>query len=96
MSIILNQNENKGNEMVEFMELIHHYVPMVETSEDILVPSLNKQEEVEKARSFPIILRGDYLMAARARRAQRIVNNSESPSSRLEGWCQLLQIGILS
>lgn len=84
MSIIL-KDENKGNEMVEIMQLIHHYVPMVETSEDVLVPSLNKQEEVKKARSFPIILHGDYLTAARARGAQRIVINSESPSSRLEG-----------
>ena len=84
MSIIL-KNVNKGNEMVEIMELIHHYVPMVETPEDVLVPSLNEQLEVKKATSFPIILDGDYLMAAKEQGAQRTVINSESPSSQLEG-----------
>lgn len=82
---IIPKNENKANEMVEIMKLIHHYVPMVETSEDVLVPSLNIQEKIKKARSFPIILHGDYLTAARARGAQKSVVNSESPSGRLEG-----------
>ena len=82
---IIPKNENKGDEMVDIMDTIHLYVPMIETSQEILVPSLNKSVEVQKARSFPVCLHGDYLTAARARGAQKAKINSESPSSRLEG-----------
>ena len=67
------------------MDTIHPYVPMIETTEEVLVPSLNKTAEVKRVRSFPILLHGDYLTACRARSAQKVKINSKTPSKRLEG-----------
>lgn len=58
---------------------------MIETSQAVIVPSLNESVQVRKATSFPILVHGDYLTASRARGAQKAKINSESPSSRLEG-----------
>lgn len=82
---IIPKNENKGDEMVDIMNTIHQYVPMIETSQKVHVPSLNESVKVWKARSFPIILHGDFLTASRARGAQKAKINSDSPSSRSEG-----------
>ena len=82
---IIPKNENKGDEMVDIMDTIHPYVPMVETTDEILVPSRNETAEVKRARSFPILLHGDYLTACRARSAQKVKINSKTQSKRLEG-----------
>lgn len=82
---IIPKNENKGDEMVDIMNVIHTYVPMISSSHKVLIPSLNESVEVHKARSFPIILAGDLLTAVRARCAKKAKINSDSPSSRLEG-----------
>ncbi len=82
---IIPKNENKGDEMVDIMDTMHTYVPMIETSQAVIVPSLNESVQVRKATSFPILVHGDYLTASRARGAQKAKINSESPSSRLEG-----------
>lgn len=82
---IIPKNENKGDEMVDIMDTIHTYVPMIETSQQVVVPSLNESVEVHKARSFPIILHGDYLTACRGRGAKKVKINADSPSHRLEG-----------
>lgn len=79
------KNENKGEEMVAIMETIHRYVPMVEATESVIVPSLNATVEIKKAKSYPVILHGDYVTASRARGAQKAKSNSESAYSRLEG-----------
>lgn len=82
---IIPKNENKGEEMVEIMDQLHKYVPLVEDSRQVHIPSLNKSVEVYSARSFPIILHGDFLTACRARGAQKARVNSDLPSCRLEG-----------
>ena len=82
---ILPKNENRGDEMIDIMRTLHSYVPMAETTEKVLVPSLNEQVEVQTARSFPILVHGDYLTASRARGAQKAKVNCVSPSSRFEG-----------
>ncbi len=82
---IIPKNENKGDEMAEIMATIHHYVPMLESSCAVFVPSLNEHIDIQEARSFPIILHGDYLTAARARGAQKFKVNAASPSKRYEG-----------
>ena len=69
-----------GLEMVEIMATKH--VPM---SRAVFVPSLNEHIDIQEARSFPIILHGDYLTAARARGAQKFKINADSPSNRYEG-----------
>ena len=46
---IIPKNENKGDEMVDILDTIHPYVPMVETTDEILVPSRNETTEVKRA-----------------------------------------------
>ena len=82
---IIPKDENKGDEMVDIMSTIHSYVPMLEFSRKVFVLSLNEHVDIREARSFPIILHGDYLTAARSRGAQKIKINADSPSSRYEG-----------
>ena len=82
---IITRNENKGDEIVDIMETIHSYVPMLQTSCQVFVASLNQHIDVQEARSFPILLHGDFFTAARARGAKKIKINSDSPSSRFEG-----------
>lgn len=82
---IIPKNENKGDEMVDIMGTMHSCVPMLEFTSKVFVPSLNDHVDISEARSFPIIIHGDYLTAARARGAQKLKVNAESPSSRLEG-----------
>ena len=58
---------------------------MVETTKEMLVPSLGQHFAVHEARSLPIVIYGDFLTASRARGAQRAKINSESPSRRFDG-----------
>ena len=53
---IIPKDENKGDEMVDIMSTIHSYVPMLEFSRKVFVPSLNEHVDIREARSFPIIL----------------------------------------
>ena len=82
---ILPKNENKGDEMVDIMDHSHQYVPVLETSVDVHIPSLNETVKVKKARIHPIIISGDYFTAARGRGAKKVKVNSDSPVGRLEG-----------
>ena len=63
---------------------MQQYVPIVETSEEVHVARLNEKVKVLKARSFPIVVAGDQLTAARGRGAKKAKLNSDSPTSRLE------------
>lgn len=82
---IIPKNETKNDEMVDIMAHMHQYIPIVESSEEVYVPSLDENIEFYKARSFPIIVAGDQLTAARARGAKKAKCNSDSPTSRFEG-----------
>ena len=57
---IIPKNENRGEEMVDVMSTIHHYVPMLESTQTVVVPSLDEHIEVHGARSFPIPLPGTW------------------------------------
>ena len=84
---IIPKNENRGEEMVDIMSTIHHYmyVPMLESIQTVVVPSLDAHIEVHEARSFPNPLHGDYLTAARARGAKMVKINPDSPSKKFDG-----------
>lgn len=82
---IIPKNETKMDEMVDIMAHMHQYVPIIESSEEVYVPSLDEKVELCKARCFPIIIAGDQLTAARARGAKEVKCNSVSPTSRFEG-----------
>ena len=79
---IIPKNETKNDDIMAHM---YQYVAIVESSEEVYVPSLDENVEVYKARSFPIIVAGDQLTAARARGAKKAKCNSGSPTSRFEG-----------
>ena len=82
---IIPKNENRGEEMVDILSTLHSYVPMLESTRTVVVPSLDEHTEVHEARSFPIPLHGDYLTAARARSAKRVKISEDSPSKRFDG-----------
>ena len=82
---IIPKIETKTEEMVDIMAHMHQYVPIIESPEEVYVPNLDEKVEFNKARSFPIIVAGDQLTAARARGAKKAKFNSDSPTSRLEG-----------
>ena len=84
MSIIPN-NENRGEEMVDILSIIHPYVPMLESTRTVVVPSLDEQTEVHEVRSFSIPLHRDYFIDARARSPKRVKVNEDSPSNKLDG-----------
>lgn len=71
--------------MVDIMAHMHKYVPIIEFSEEVYVPSLDEKVQYHHARSFPIIIAGDQLTAARARGAKKAKINSDSPTNRFEG-----------
>ena len=55
--------------MVDILERVHQYVPMVEMMKEVHIPSLNKAVQVPTALSHPIQFSGDQKTAARARGA---------------------------
>ena len=67
------------------MAHMHQYIPVVENTEEVSIPSLSESVCVPKAQCFPVFISGDQLTAARARGAKKAKINSDSPSSRLEG-----------
>ena len=70
--------------MVDIMTHMHQYVPIIQSLEEVYVPSLDERVEFYKARSFPIIVAGDQLTSARARSAKKAKCNADSPTSRFE------------
>ena len=60
-------------------------MPILEFLRKVFIPSLNEHVDIREARSFLIILQGDYLTAERSRGAQKIKINTDSPSSPYEG-----------
>ena len=82
---IIPKNETKSDEMVDIMAHMHQYVPIIESSEEVYVPCLDEKVKFYKARTFPIIVAGDQLTAARARGAKKVKFNSDSPTNRFEG-----------
>ena len=82
---VLLLNENKGDEMIKIVNHMHQYVPIVEPTEDVLVPSISDVFEVVKTECHPVLLGGDQLTVARARRPQLAMADGCSVSKRVEG-----------
>ena len=79
------REENRTEDMVGIMREAQQYVPMMETVEEVYVPSIDKSVEVTKAHAQLIQFAGDQKTAARARGAQKAKANALSPSDRLAG-----------
>ena len=57
--------------MVDILEWVHQYVPMVEMMKEVHIPSLNKTVQVPTDLSHPIEFSGDQKTATRGREAQK-------------------------
>lgn len=82
---ILPRDENKTEHMVDIMDVLQQYVPMVEMVKDYHVPSIGRTVQVVTALTHPIQFAGDQKTAVRARGAQKAKVNEVSPSRRLAG-----------
>ena len=78
------KNENKGDEMVEILDVLHQYVPLIADSRQKIL-STGEVTTVEKACMHRVVVGGDQLTAARIRSAKKSKLNSNSPRKRLEG-----------
>ena len=67
------------------MSHLHQYVPVMEYTQDMPVPSSQEEVPVPQAIFYPILFGGDHIMAARARGARRARINSLTPVAHLEG-----------
>lgn len=82
---VLLKNENKGDDMVDIMSHLHQYVPAVEYTNKVFIPSTGEIVEVQHAAYHKVLFGGDQLTATRARGAQKTRVNSISPLARLDG-----------
>ena len=82
---VLLKNENKADDMVEIMSHLHQYVPAVEHTKTVFVPSTGEMVQIKHAVFNKIFLGGDQLTVVRARGSQNAMENSISPSTRMRG-----------
>ncbi len=71
--------------MIDILQELHKYVPMMEHEKDVYVPSIDKSVQVVCGRAHMIQFAGDQKTAARARGAQLAKVNADTPSGRLMG-----------
>ena len=67
------------------MSSVQKYVPVVNFTKNVLVPSLGKTVPLLSALIHPILFSGDQKTVARARGAQKATCNATTPLRRLEG-----------
>lgn len=79
------KNENKTDDMVDIMSHLHQYVPAVEYTRKVFIPTTEETVEVPQARFYSILFGGDQLTVARARGAKKVRVNSVSQITRLDG-----------
>lgn len=79
------KNENKVDEMVDILSVLHQYVPMKECTAAVDIPEMEDATEVKVQSMHTLLLGGDQLTAERARGACRVRQNSQSAAGRLEG-----------
>ena len=71
--------------MVDIMKESQQYVPMVSTTEDLYIASVDRTVKVACALAYPIPFSGDQKTAARARGAQKSLMSEVPPADRLAG-----------
>ena len=82
---VLLKNENKGDDIVDIVTLLHQYVPVIVNTIRFEVPGFGEEVEVKKSKMRKILFGGDQLTAVRARSAVRAKMNSTSAASPLQG-----------
>ena len=53
---VLLKNENKGDDMVDIVTLLHQYVPVIENTSRLEVPGIGEEVEVKKSKMRKIVL----------------------------------------
>lgn len=86
------------------MKEIHSYVPAIESTEDLIIPSSGEVESVKSTRFHRILFGGDQLTSCRSRGIQKDRISEVSASERFEGliavsedWhtkCCLLEVSL--
>lgn len=71
--------------MLKIMQHFHQYVPLVEETRKVYIPSIDKFADISLAHFHKLLIGGDQLTAARARNVKKHRLNSSSPSARLDG-----------
>ncbi len=71
--------------MVDIMTHLHQYVPAVEYTNSVFIPSTGETVQVQHAAFHRVLFGGDQLTVARGRGAQKARVNSVSPQARLDG-----------
>ena len=82
---IIMKNENKLDEMVDILTSLHKYVPVHELSGSVAVPGSIEPQPIKVEIMHKTLFGGDQMTAARARSAPRLRENSQLPTSCLEG-----------
>ena len=82
---VLLYNENKGDEMIQIVSHLHQYVPAVEHTVDVFIPSRTESVSQQLVRFHRVLLGGDQLTVARTRGSQDAMANSSTAIKRLEG-----------
>ena len=88
------KDENKLNDMVDILDELHKYVPMVKTTEtfDTAGPSGSWEvAEIDVCHFHHILIGGDQLTVARVRGSQRARRNSNNGKSRFEGFVPVIE-----
>ena len=88
---VLLYNENKGNEMIQIVSHLHQYVPAVEHTVDVFIPSKTESIAQQHIQFHRILLGGDQLTVARTRGSQEAMANSSTAFKRLEGLIPVIE-----
>lgn len=88
---MLLYNENKGDEMIQIISHLHQYVPAVEHTVDVFIPSMTESVNLQHVRFHKVLLGGDQLTAACTRGSQEAMANSSTAFKRLEGLIPVVE-----
>ncbi len=81
---VILKSENKVDEMIDIMDILHQYVPTKTTTEEFHLMS-GEPFTVDIHRFHHLFLGGDQLTVARVRGAHRVRLNSNDGVGRLDG-----------
>lgn len=87
---MLLHNENKGDEMIKIMSLIHQFVPVIEHEQQVDI-SDGRTVTQPISTLHSLLFGGDQLTAACVRGAQEGKCNSVTASKRFEGLIPVIE-----
>jgi len=77
--------------MIKIVNHLHQYVPLVEHTADVFVPSISDAVSVVNTECHPILFGGDQLTVTRTRGSQAAMSDASSLSKRLEGLIPVVE-----